>query len=193
MPAGVDCNDVAQLSAKSLGKIVKAEEKLAILADVKRTALSISPAALGYVACSAPCDAIDILGFSGTNSVSSLPRLSGAERRGGRRGERLRHLPDPPIFDPSSFTLACQRGIGKELVRQELARMKEQQKCQYAKDKGKPPTTGATDCKSADLKGKVAKTEAQGSGCADRRLHEPDVSDPAHELRARPWPTRAPA
>lgn len=162
--ATVDCNDVAALPAKSQSKITKAEDKLAILADAKCTAAGIHPADLGYLGCSAPCDGIDILGFSGTNSVASClacqTRNAAAVAGAGTYGA----YPDPPTFDPSSFALPCQASIGKELVRQELTLVREQQKCQYLKDKNKPPTTGATNCRTADLKGKVAKVESKAEG-----------------------------
>ena len=57
----VDCNYPAELPPSSQSKITKIQDTLAILADAKCTAASITPAALGYVACSAPCDTIDLL------------------------------------------------------------------------------------------------------------------------------------
>ena len=79
---------------------MKAEEKLAILADAKCTAFGYSPAELGYVTCTAPCDTIDILGFSGPNSVTACLacQARAAIRLAG--GDAYGTFPDPPILDP---------------------------------------------------------------------------------------------
>jgi hypothetical protein len=69
--------------------------------------------------------------------------------------------------------------------------MKEQQKCQTLKDNGKPPTTGATDCRTADLKGKIAKVESKVLGAIINVCIETRRSRTAHELRRRGQRPRA--
>ncbi|MCC6847412.1 MAG: hypothetical protein IT294_02835 [Deltaproteobacteria bacterium] len=175
VPAGVDCNDVAQLPAKSQAKILKAESKLTLRADATCTTFGYTPASLGYVQCTAPCDAIDVLAFTGSDSVAACLVCQIRSALGGVGAAAYGTYPDPPILAPGSFALACQQNIGKALVRQVSTRMREQQKCQTLKDNGKPPPTGATDCRTADLGGKVAKAEGKVAGaltqvCTDDML-----------------------
>src|SRR5262245_16631341 len=155
--ANTDCNDVTQLPQNLLAKILKAEAQLTILADTKCAVFGYTPEDLGYVTCTAPCDAIDIQAFSGPSGVSACLACQTRAHIGLAGASTYGTYPDPPILDPSSFAHHCQQAIGKQLVRLQQTRMKEQQKCQGLKDNGKPPTTGATNCRTADLKGKVAK------------------------------------
>lgn len=173
--AGVDCSDVTQLAQKSRTKIAKAEDKLAIMADAKCTVAGVTPSALGYVACEAPCDAIVPTGFSGLNSVAACLACRTRSEIGDATRLAYGTYPDPPLLAPASFAFGCQAAIGKELARQQQARLKEQVKCQTMKDRGKAPTTPATDCRTADLKGKIAKNESRilarlAASCTDQIL-----------------------
>jgi hypothetical protein len=159
VPATVDCNDVTQLPQKSLAKILKAERKLALRADATCELFGYAPADFGYVTCTAPCDAIDILDFSGPQSVSTCLACQARAQFRIAGSATYGTFPNPPILDPASFALDCQRVIAKQLVRLQLTRMKNQQKCQTLKDKEKPLPTGVTDCRSADVRGKIAKLE----------------------------------
>ena len=164
VPATVDCNDVAQLPSKSLAAIAKAEQKLAERAAGTCELFGYSPADLGYVTCTAPCDAIAILGFSGADSVAACLACQTRAQYTNAGSAAYGTFPNPPILDPASYALTCQRAIAKQLVRLQLTRMKDQQKCQTLKDKEKPPPTAMTDCRTADLNGKVAKAEAKVLG-----------------------------
>lgn len=160
VPATVDCNDAAALPERSLARIAKAEAKLATFADARCAAFGYAPADLGYATCTAPCDTIDILDFSGPHSVSACLACQTRAHIATAGAAIYGAFPDPPLLDAASLALGCQGEIGRQLVRVQLTRMQQQQKCQTAKDKGKPPTTAATDCLTADLRGKVAKADA---------------------------------
>lgn len=164
VPATVDCNVVAELPARSLAKIAKAEAKLAAFADARCSMLGYAPADLGYVTCAAPCDTIDVLDFSGPQSVAACLVCQVRARFAIAGAATYGTFPDPGLLDPASIALRCQGAIGKQLLRVQQTRMQQQLKCQTAKDRDKPPTTAATDCLTADLKGKIAKAEAQVLG-----------------------------
>ncbi len=177
VPATVDCNDVAALPERSLAKITKAEAKLATFAEARCSVFGYAPADLGYVTCSAPCDTIDLLDFSGPQSVSACLVCQARAQFAIAGATTFGTFPDPPILDAASVARGCQGAIGKQLVRVQVTRMQQQQKCQTSKDKGKPPATGATDCLTADLKGKIARVENQVLGalgvCSSESLMTP--------------------
>jgi hypothetical protein len=164
VPATVDCNDVAALPERSLAKIVKAETKLAIIAEVRCAAFGHAPIDLGYEICTAPCGGTDILDFVGPESVSACLACQARAQFAVAGATTYGTFPDPPILGGTSAALDCQSAVARQLVRLQRTRMQQQHKCQTAKDRGKAPTTPATDCLTADLKGKIAKVESQVLG-----------------------------
>ncbi len=174
VPQTVDCNDVAQLPAKSQAKITKVEDKLAIFADLRCAAYGIPPSTLGYMICSAPCDSIAITQYSGPNSVSACLICQTRNELRLATESTYGTYPDPPLLVSTSLAGNCQRAIGKQLSYQQSARVKEQQKCQYSKDRGKIP--GSTDCQTADLKGKLAKAEAKALGAITKACTDPHLA-----------------
>jgi hypothetical protein len=152
-----DCNDLAQLPAKSQAKIAKGETKLSAAAESKCAAAGVSPAAIGFLACAAPCDGITIGGFTGPNSVAACLACRTEAEAGDAVATAYGTYPDPPLVGPGTLALGCQKAAGSALLAYKLARMKEQHACQYLKDLGKPPTSPLLDCRIADLKFKAAK------------------------------------
>ena len=154
-------------SLEVLNKILKAENKLALSADATCATFGYTPASLGYVACSAPCDTIGITGFAAPTAsrlVSSARRgAASAPRRGG-----LRHLPRPADPRPEQLRAPLSAQIGKELVRQQSTRMREQQKCQTLKDKGKPAADPCHRLPHGRPEGQGRKGRKQG-GARSRR------------------------
>ncbi len=149
-----DCNDDAQLSPKAQSKIAKVAAKLDA-AGAKCAATGVTPAAIGFDACRAPCDAIVIGGFTGPSGVGAcLSCVTISEATLATQTTYGTH-PDPPYVGPGALELACQKSAHGALLKYKLARMNEQHKCQYLKDLGKPPTSPLLDCRVADLKGKA--------------------------------------
>jgi hypothetical protein len=160
IPAGSDCNDPAQ--SPDLAKIQKAAAKLRDGA-LRRCAGASSPAELGYVTCPAPCG----------GSVSTYSELADCFTcvTGAWIGDGLETaygMPTPvPLDAPTS---QCQQAIGGALRTYLLRRMREQQRCQYRDDRF---AIGA-DCRTADLRGKVADALAMANldltQCSDSAL-----------------------
>lgn len=152
-----DCNDLAQLPAKSQVKIDKVESKLESAAQSKCADIGVTLAGIDFLACDAPCDGITIGGFTGPNSVAACLACRTEAEASEAIGDAYGTFPDPPMVGAGTLALGCQKAAGAALLSYKLARMKEQHACQYLKDLGKPPSSPFLDCRTADLKGKAAK------------------------------------
>jgi hypothetical protein len=157
-PPSVDCHDLAQLPAKSQEKIGKSAAKLSSMAAKKCTDAGVAPAAIGFLACVAPCEIPSLAGFSGAGSVAECLTC----RARSEVGDAVTEIygASPPVVPGSDDGRKCQKTVFKGLLKETLTRIKEQQKCQLGVDKGKflPPLP---DCETADLKGKIASTVAR--------------------------------
>jgi len=154
-PPTLDCNDIASLPTKSQDRIGKAQVKLNTAAQKKCQDVGISPSALGFSVCLAPCNTISPTTMAGTNnSVAACLACQTKDEVSTAVATAFGTLPSPPTVG-NSDELRCQGAISKAVAKYKLARMKEQQKCEYLKDLNKPPTTLATNCQTADLKGKI--------------------------------------
>ncbi len=152
--AGTDCNDDGQLSPKSQSKIAKVAAKLDGY-GAKCAAAGVTPVAIGFDVCAAPCDTGPIGGFSGAGSVAACLACRAIDEASAATQAAYGTFPDPPVVAPGSLELACQKAVQSGLLKYGIARMNEQHKCQFLKDLGKPPTSPLLECRSADLKGKA--------------------------------------
>ncbi len=150
--ASVDCNDDAQLSPKAQAKIAKVATKIDAYGQSKCAAAGVTPAAIGFDVCRAPCDAIVPTTYAGMASCLTCLALSEATIA---TQTAYGTYPDPPVVGPGTLELTCQKSANAALVKYQFARMNEQHKCQYLKDLAKPPTSPLLDCRIADLKGKA--------------------------------------
>ena len=172
-PSTLDCNDITRLPPRSQSKIAKAEVKFGDRVESKCfLAGASSPAALGFSVCLAPCNNISIISYTGPNSIAACLACEAEAEVGAEIQTAYGILPNPPVQGHRTPELLCQGAIGKAVTKYELARMREQDKCQYLKDKNKvaPP-----DCKVADLKGRIAKARTTentllGADCSDSLL-----------------------
>lgn len=161
IPPATDCNDIAQLPQRSLDKIARAEGKLATLAQKKCTDIGVTIAGINFTACTAPCDAVPVTAFTGSDSVAAC-LICRAEDEAERAVEEI-FGDDPPVIPNNDAARTCMKNVSRGLLRYKLTRIKEQQKCQNKKDRGKSPTTPSTDCLTADLAGRISTTQTKVS------------------------------
>ena len=143
-----------QLSPKAQAKIGKVAAKLDGYGQAS-SAAGVTPAAIGFDLCRAPCDAIAITGFTGADSVASCLSCRAVAEATLATETAYGTYPDPPIVGPGTLGARLSRRRRGGAPTYKLARMNEQHKCQNLKDLGKPPTSPLLDCRVADLKGKA--------------------------------------
>ncbi len=144
--AGVDCND--PVSAPASVRVAAAERRLASLAV--RGCQFLSPADNQYAVCPAPCDTIAISDYAGVAACLACV----AEEHATQVVTAAYGTPPAPA---AANSVTCQGYIGKALRKYLGARMKEQQRCQLQEDRA--PT--GLDCRTADVKGRVARARAR--------------------------------
>jgi hypothetical protein len=167
--ASVNCADLtdAGFPASAVTKINTLATKYSKSAV---TACAISTTTgLGYVACGSPCDAAVpvIATFADVSSCVTCLAKAGAAS-----GILTTYGASPSTLLSGTTAWSCQnRRVAQALRTYTKSRMVWQRSCQYSEDTGK---IGATDCKTADIKGKIASalnTANKGIGkCDDAEL-----------------------
>lgn len=145
VPPATDCNDPAQLAG---AKVTRAR---AVLSKLTLRGCGGPPADNGYLVCPAPCGSIGIITYL---EVATCLACVAENSTGQALGEVYG---TPPTAGSSSVATRCQDAIGRALRTYFIKRIKEQQTCQLQEDRA--PI--GTDCRSADLGGKVARALAR--------------------------------
>lgn len=159
--ADTNCSDPAALPATSRAKIAKNEAKFVALATAKCASAS-APLANGYQVCVAPCESIQITNYASVAScLACVDRDRLAAAASSIYGSAV-------VAETSSDGASCQRQLGKAYDKYANGRAAEQVSCQSKQDKGS--VVAGTDCKLADLKGKIARARNKAGmqlfGCA---------------------------
>ncbi len=154
-PSTLNCNDLSQLPASALNSLLKAQLALENAA-IKKCDLggASSPASLGYVACTAPCEEVGIT--SSFVSVTTCLSCQIQSQAFDLTRQVYGNFPNPPLVFTNSALLACQRALGKGLRDLLAKRLQQQILCRLKVDAGKIPPA---DCRSADLTGAIAKKQ----------------------------------
>lgn len=155
-PSTLNCNDLSQLPTGALNSLLKALNALESAAIKKcDQGGASSPSALGYVACTAPCEPVAIT--SSFVSVATCVACQIQSQAFELTRQTYGNFPDPPLVFHNKELLACQRALGKNLRDLLGKRLQQQLACQVKVDSGKIPPT---DCRTADLTGAIAKKQA---------------------------------
>ncbi|HYD47710.1 MAG TPA: hypothetical protein VEB21_05150, partial [Terriglobales bacterium] len=149
----VDCNDVDALPLNARTKIAKAEIKMLERAAAKCRSAS-SPLANGYQVCAAPCDGISI----NSEYATVANCLACLDREQVRSGLTALYG-TPAIPGDNTDEVACQAAIGKAFEKYFTKLSAEQIRCQKKQDDG--DINAGIDCKTADLKGKIARARTK--------------------------------
>jgi len=173
-PPTLDCNDIAQLPARSINRIDKTETKLVASALKKCQGqgqggggagnAAAPPFDLGFTGCPAPCGHLPV-----NTSYSTVATCLACQVRSMTCGlfeTAYGTLPAPPIQGGATNELACQDRIGDAASRYLAARTKIQQTCQFKEDMSANETI---DCLVDDSSGRItaAATKA-GLRIADK-------------------------
>ena len=167
--ATVDCSDLTDAGFPAT-RLAKINTRVASRAQQMVTSCSASTApGLGYTACPSPCDTTVPTIATFTDAASCLTCLAKAE---AAAAILTTYGASPPPSLAGSTAWSCQNSrIAAALRRYVKTRMRWQRTCQHNEDTG---AIGATDCKNADLNGKIADalttaTTAIGK-CDDAKL-----------------------
>jgi len=168
LDAGVDCSDPDDASFPGAAAVAKRAAQLAAGVATK-CAKASAPAANGYASCASPCD-VTVPAISSYNDVAACLICQTKDTA----ADAMRTIVgfSPPVQGAATSAEKCQDTyVGKGLRTFVKKRLTEQRKCQLKEDKG---TIGATDCRTADLTGAVAKAlaklQASVAKCTDADL-----------------------
>jgi len=150
IPGTVDCNDLEDPAFPGAVKIDKARSTLLNLTQ-RSCAGADTPQTNGYVICpTVECGGIAITGYE---SVASCMQCL-AEAWSCDAIEQAYGTPPAP---PDANQFKCQNFIGKGLRKHMVARIKQQQKCQFEEDQNNTGRNCAVIDLDTDPKGKVDK------------------------------------
>lgn len=152
-PASLDCNSVGALPTPWLKRLLVSESSWGQMARESCNAVS-APADLGYSACPPPCESMSIGSFS--EVVSCLGCL--ARDKGEREIELLYgSFPNPSVLPDQLAERSCQQSLGHVIRALFAVRLGEQVRCEVGFARGTTPPN--TDCRSADLQGRIARKQ----------------------------------
>lgn len=155
-PSTLNCNDLSQLPTAALNSLLKAQLALESAAIKKCDQGGASfPGALGYVACTPPCEQVAIT--SSFVSVATCLACQIQSQAFDMTRQVYGNFPNPPLVFNNDALLGCQRSVGKNLRDLLAKRLQQQLACQVKVDSGKIPPT---NCRTADLTGAIAKKQA---------------------------------
>lgn len=148
LDVAVDCNAIDQMPGRL--RVERAAEKLVSSAE-KHCAAAATAAENGHVSCPAPCASMVISDYESVGECLSCWAQAGAETvLGGIHG-----FPSPPAGNTSATK--CLRLVGRALRTYADARIKVQQRCQYAEDRSEQ----GIDCLNDDSTGKIARARGK--------------------------------
>ena len=160
--AATDCND--RDNAISPDRIAREEDKLRRRLDNacagSRRAEAASPAAMGYLSCPAPCDAVEIAN-SYRGQADCLLCL--AKEHSEALAAAVYGTPPSPVSRDEG---SCQTRIARGTRAYLMARLTAQRRCQLSQDRGSE--SAATDCKAYDPRGRVARARGTLMNRIDR-------------------------
>ena len=150
LAATVDCNDPdsAQFPTERLSRI--AGKVTSFVSHVSKYCSS-TPSQLGFTLCASPCNT-EVPALTTMEDVATC--LGCLAKHEASTAVATDFGSNPPITTTRTDPWQCQNSdLGSGTYSYGRTRMNQQRACQYKEDSGR---IGATDCRSADLNGKIA-------------------------------------
>ncbi len=163
-PASLDCNQVNSLPVALLQKVLLAESGWSRLVQRACQAAG-TPANLGYSTCAPPCNALAI--GSDFGSLVTCFACQAREQVHGFGELLFGAFPSPPVLADGSAERACQRALATAASGLFAKRFAEAIACQVRVEKGSVPLN--TDCRTADLRGAVARKQLAADALVRKR------------------------
>ncbi len=154
--SSVDCSDPdsALFPTDRLSRIASREASFS--SKVGASCTGLTPAQLGFTTCPSPCAAEVPVVTSMEQQAACLSCV--AEHRASAAALSL-YGATPPITTTRTDAWTCQNTfVGSGSASYGKTRMAQQRACQFKEDSG---SIGATDCRAADLNGKIAKAASK--------------------------------
>lgn len=146
IPSNTDCNSLLNLPFPKV--ITRIETSLAQLAKTQCRKAS-PPAALGFNTCPSPCEGIPV------STYQEVAECLVCTTRAQANHAVALALGSPPVTGPYSAVARCVDAVSKALRQTLMRRIEQERRCQFLVDRAR--LTPATDCRTTDLTGIIAR------------------------------------